>query len=342
MSGVDFTDKFFQQTLEKISVNNSLFFTPRQFYYFFNQRRNLKKPDPLTVASALAIPGSFVLMIVLSILFGFSWVWLALFIIVTICALAVLVSPNLRKSLRGTRRKELNATPSEVEAWYRRWVKINGDPGKLLTPPAIASKANAPSTVISPELKNYSFDRAVICERAELAQCLIANNFHFENNSAVLSLDGYPYDIFNDVMDMLRRNPDLSVYALHDASKKGIELSHILSTDNRWFAGSQVKILDLGLLPRQILDRSVFVEQSSAVRHELPDAVARTLQPQELSWLNAGNSVSVESFPPLTLLRVISQGIAKSRDPKATDALVPVYAGSDVTGVYYYSSDSFG
>jgi hypothetical protein len=123
------------------------------------------------------------------------------------------------------------------------------------------SKANA--IAVDRELKQYSFDRAVICDDAEIARCLIANNFHFENNSAVLSVDGYPHDIFATVMDMLRLNPELQVYAVHDASRRGVALPHILSTEPRWFAGTTVKIFDVGLLPRQIFNRPVVVEKKS-------------------------------------------------------------------------------
>ncbi|MBN8489160.1 MAG: hypothetical protein J0M20_15725, partial [Burkholderiales bacterium] len=42
-----------------------------------------------------------------------------------------------------------------------------------------------------------------------------------ENNCAVLSIDGYPQDIFSTVMEMLKRNPELKVYAIHNADAKG-------------------------------------------------------------------------------------------------------------------------
>ncbi len=48
----------------------------------------------------------------------------------------------------------------------------------------------------------------------EIAQLLIANNFDFENNYAVLSITGYPENIFSTVMEILRRNPDLKIYEL--------------------------------------------------------------------------------------------------------------------------------
>ena len=179
----------------------------------------------------------------------------------------------------------------------------------------------------------------MICDRAEIARCLIANNFHFENNSAVLSVDGYPQDVFDTVMDMLRRNPGLHVYALHDASSRGVALPHTLSTDTRWFAGTTARIFDLGLLPRQIFNRSVFVEKETP-NQLIPEPILATLRPDEVSWLQAGNFVSLESFPPQMLLRIITRGIAKSRDPQSQDALVPVVWADG--GVYYYGAESFG
>ncbi|MGB3640647.1 MAG: hypothetical protein WBA39_24190, partial [Rivularia sp. (in: cyanobacteria)] len=83
-----------------------------------------------------------------------------------------------------------------------------------------------------------------ICDSAEVAQLLIANNFHFENNCAVLSITGYPQNIFSTVMEMLRRNPNLKVYALHDASPRGVNLINHLRTSPNWFLNTDVAIYD--------------------------------------------------------------------------------------------------
>jgi phage terminase large subunit-like protein len=72
----------------------------------------------------------------------------------------------------------------------------------------------------------------------------------------------------------------------------------------------------------------------------LPAHVAATLEPEEVRWLEAGNFVALESFTPQTLMRVVAQGIAKSRDPQAVDALVPVTTGGDGGGVFIYTSES--
>jgi hypothetical protein len=98
------------------------------------------------------------------------------------------------------------------------------------------------------DVGDYSFDRAVICDRARTADLLLANNFHFEHNCAVLTIDGYPPGPFAMVRAMLKRNPRLQVYTLHDATPAGGRMALKLSKDPDWFAGP-LRITDVGLRP---------------------------------------------------------------------------------------------
>lgn len=346
--GVDFTDKFFQQSLSALSVGGSLFFTPRQFYYFFNRRLNAKRTDPSKVAGCILVVGAAALAFILLLARpAFSFLWLLPLLIAAALGVVLLASPGMRRRLRDHEHGQLLATPGQVEGWYIHWLKLNDEAVRMLPPPASAPGRKPQAVQVNSEVMKYSFDRVVVCDRPEIAQCLIANNFHFEHNCAVLSQDGYPHDIFETVMMMLRRNPDLSVYALHDASPTGVELPHALRTDPRWFAASGANVYDLGLLPRQIFKRPAFVERgwqpARGAAAIVPPHVAATLTPEEVRWLEEGNYVALESFTPQTLLRVVAQGIAKSRDPGAADALVPVTAGGDGGGgVFIYTTDSFG
>jgi hypothetical protein len=231
---------------------------------------------------------------------------------------------------------------AQSDEWLQRWQTVNGTLEKLLPAP----RQEALPASIDPEVSAYSFDRAIICDSDEIAQFLIANNIHFENNCAILSISGYPQSIFDTVIEMLRRNADLKVYALHNANPAGVGLVHQLRTSPNWFANQEVTIFDLGISPRQILEtRHMFVQQSQTMAQsarQLPDAVRQGLTAEELAWLDAGNFVELESFRPQKLLRVVNYGLAQSGDPQGNDGLILVDDNVGYGGGYVFVSDSFG
>src|SRR5207245_10189890 len=101
---------------------------------------------------------------------------------------------------------------------WARWREVHEAPEGVITRKAREETRRRPA---EPDLPDYSFDRAVICDRARTVDLLIANNFHFENNCAVLAIGGYPQGPFETVRAMLRKNPRLQVFALHDATTSG-------------------------------------------------------------------------------------------------------------------------
>ncbi len=225
-------------------------------------------------------------------------------------------------------------TPEQLATWLDRWNTIN--PGaKMLGAPRAA--------VVQPgdDVTAYSFDRVVVCESATIAQLLIANNFHFENNCAVVSVGGYPPGLFETVMTMLRRNPELKVYALHDASPRGVRLAHDLRTGRQWFPDPAITIFDVGLTPRQVLgNTNAYVEtlpELAGAARALPLPVRIALQPAELTWLEAGNFVALESLSPQAILQALNRAINLSRIPNVDDGGLIFYDSGA-----YYGVDSFG
>lgn len=345
MPGVNFTDQFFAKTISALSVNDSLFFTPQQFYYFFNLRRNTKSADQLAGCGWILLVLAF---IVLGVVFASQATPLLYSLpILMLLTGTLLLIPGVRKRLSAKKMHRLRIDAGQLESWSGQWMQINGPMTKMLPPPTL----NLPAAQVNPDVTVYSFDRVVVCDSASVAQFLIANNFHFENNCAVLGVGGYPQAVFDTVMEMLRRNPELKVYALHDASPSGVALAHRLRTDPAWFKeNTGVTIYDLGLLPRQTFARTVFVQESEKSKQMFAkftaDAVRSGLQPEEVKWFAEGKYVELESVPPQVLLRMVTLGIAKSRDPRSSDALIPVDSGGGSGGgdggVYIFASDSFG
>lgn len=120
--------------------------------------------------------------------------------------------------------------PARWRRLYARWCAVYGEPRGLVAP---AKRRR--DTTWDAELATYSFDRAVVTDRRDIAEVLLANHFHFENNCAVLTVDGYPEASFDLVRRMLRNNPRLVVLAVHDATPSGAKLPALLAQDKRWF-----------------------------------------------------------------------------------------------------------
>jgi hypothetical protein len=231
---------------------------------------------------------------------------------------------------------------SQFQGWLTRWQQINPI-AKLLSAP----KENALPVAINPDVTAYSFDRLVVTDSAAIAQLLIANNFHFENNCAILSITGYPQSIFQTTMEMLQRNPDLKVYAFHNCSGKGMGLVHHLRTHSQWFANTTIEIFDVGLRPRQVVSLpNVSIEnttESADAAKRLDPTVRQQLSADELAWLDEGNVVLLESFTTQRLIQALNRGIAGSRtylEESSSGGSDFIFIGDSSSS--YYTVDSFG
>ncbi|NEP09428.1 MAG: hypothetical protein F6K14_04155 [Symploca sp. SIO2C1] len=333
-----FTDQFFVNLINNISANNTLYFTPKQFFYLLENK--LAKKDIKTAAGG--IMGLGFIFIVAGFFFLTTDIgWL---LIGVGAVLFVIGGQQSQKPLKSPRSLLINQ--SMTEAWLQRWRQANPAPEKLLQQPR---EQFTPATIES-DVTAYSFDRLVVCDSAEIAQMLIANNFHFDNNCAVLSITGYPQSIFATTMQMLRNNPDLQVYGLHDCNPSGMELVHQLQTDTKWFAQSNVVIVDVGLLPRQIMaaKRNMLVqvsEESAKAAKALPTEIRQKLLANELAWLESGNFVELESFTPLGLIKILNRSLAKSRELGSEGGDLILVGDTDTYSDrdnYFYVVDSFG
>jgi hypothetical protein len=187
--------------------------------------------------------------------------------------------------------------------YLNRWIKVHGRPEKLV------SLENTPAAPVPTELQSYSFDRALIVEDAELAAMLVKNRFHFENNCAILSLDQrFPGPgTLQAVLGMLQRNPNLTVFALHDCSDAGAGMARQLRGPE-WFPDLSVRIYDLGLRSEQLPARGV---------------------------LGVDGVVALSSLRPGKLMKSAYLGFSQASQYSSGDAWVDSGYG------YYYIGDSY-
>jgi hypothetical protein len=334
-----FNDKQFERSVELISVNRTLKFTPRQYYFFLNSMKGVNPP-----AGAAAGCGTFLVAAIIfffGVITGHAMAALVPAIIITLIGIAFL--PNVRTAFGAPPHKSIKVSKPVAMDAFARWSQHNNPINLVL--PSIHDEI-PPKTTVAKELLEYSFDRLIVTEIDEIAQFLIANNFHFENNCAVLSINKYPKHLFSTIMKMLDNNPELKVYALHDCSWRGIAMLEKLRNSPEWFKDRpNVQIIDLGLLPRQIQKKSVFVEGGGGSATEVATSWKNNLTEWETHWLDQGDKVPLESIAPQALIRMITLGIAMSKDPTQKDALVQVDSGSGGgggDGIFIYTSDSFG
>jgi len=232
--GAPITDVGFKRAIEAVSADGHVRWGVEHLYYDVCRRiARGRRPRPVT----LIVFGVLTILVLgtvakgvwpVAVVFGVAWIILGI----------VFFRPRPR-TLRLSRK--------DFDDMWARWQRVHPGPPKGL----IVRQAAKPRTrPVEADVPLYSFDRAVICDRARTVDLLLANNFHFENNCAVLSIEGYPPGPFETVRTMLRRNLRLHVFALHDATPAGCRLAHRLATDPEWFAG-QGRVIDVGLRPGQ-------------------------------------------------------------------------------------------
>jgi hypothetical protein len=330
---VKVTDPLFAKLIANISANNTLFFTPIQLYYLLNKQL---RERPVKVD--LVILFFAILLILINIADNTSKGKIAEVIVIIILGLGASFGYFIYQKQSKKEYKLLIIDREQFNHWLARWNSINNPPEKLLPIP----KTNNLPAVPNLDVTAYSFDRVVVCDTPEIAQLLISNNFHFENNCAILTIDGYPQSIFTTTMEMLRRNLDLKVYALHNCSPRGIQLVSRLRQDENWFPNLAIPIIDVGILPRQIIDnRNLLTLQSTEsaeLARQLPADLRGSLNPNELEWLDAGCHLELEFFSPQKLIRILQRAISESRELAVIEGDGMIVADNR----NYYTVDSFG
>lgn len=296
-SGDRFTDAAFKSAIDSISPNGQVRWGVEHLYYELC-RRIRKRTFPWKIFIVTIVAGV-VLMVLLNLAGPFPQS-------VLLVILAWLAIWFLVRRYGGPRIVRLDQTA--FEQLWQRWVTAHGNP-----PGVISRKPKRdPARLQEADIGDYSFDRAVICDRARTVDLLIANNFHFENNCAILSIRGYPPGPFETVRTMLKRNPKLQVFALHDASTPGCQLAHTLANDPLWFKG-QVPVTDVGIRPRHAGPfRGLFLPRPDESLVEPGQGISA----DERRWLNS-YLLELAAIRPEQILKRLFRAINRKEESSA-------------------------
>lgn len=301
-----FTDMAFQKAIDKVSAGGQVKWGVENLYYEL-----CRKPRNSGAMVAL-----FVFVLVIGILMA---------VVVAQAQPAALIAyvPAVLLVLRAiVKNVKAGLIPrGDFERMWDRWGSVHGKPkGVIARKPQDDKPARAPD----PDIGDYSFDRAVICDRARTVDLLLANNFHFENNCAVLSVGGYPRQAFETVRRMLRRNPRLEVFVLHDITPEGCRLAHRLAKDPEWFKGLGIRIVDVGLRPVHATPFQNLFEKS---QQEVPSGGGIT--PVEARWLSR-HRLELAVIRPEQIVKRLFRAMSQSQ--QAARTATPVLGGRGASG----------
>jgi hypothetical protein len=289
--GDPMTDGAFAAAIERISSRGTVRFLTEHLYYEIRRRQRrafLKSLRNAGIAAAAAMVAGLVFslngVLVMTVILGLFGLWL------------------LSRSPIGERSRFPRA---RFDALLQRFIAAHGMPRGLIERQVPAGASPSGRELSVEEMSAYSFDRAVICDRAETVDLLLANRFHFENNCAVLAIDGYPPRAFQVVRDMLRNNPRLVVVALHDATEAGCKLAHQLRTHQSWFK-DLVPVIDVGLRP--VHHKSLRGQEDRRVpRRSVP--ASEGVSSEEAAWL-AHSTLSLAVVVPEQIIKRLFRAIS--------------------------------
>lgn len=296
------TDALFQKAIDKVSGEGKIRFGVEHLYYEISRRSKGTQAHPV----AIIFGAMFAILLLAAHFFtGAPFVPVGLFGVFALIITLVMIFSRVRGPYV---RMELAA----FSRLYAKWQAVHGNPKSVIQR---APEEELPKHLES-DLGDYSFDRAVICDRAQTVDVLVANNFHFENNCAILTMDGYPKGPFAIIRRMLKRNPKLQVFALHDATVAGCQLAHRLVTDEDWFGSTGLRVIDLGLRPRHAGPFRGLYGRGEGVRILPGDGISA----EEAQWLEK-HTLALAAARPEQVLKRLFAGLQAhiNDDPRQRD-----------------------
>lgn len=331
-------DLLFARAIKDVSADGTLAFTPRQLGYEINRRLLARKTLSCgTGVLAMMLGGGLLYEMI-------RWRYAAPAFMVSGLAMAATTGKKAKTGRKAARYPKMPISKFESD-YLPQWIKTHDKIPKLLPSPVPRSEGGKQGK--APDVTAYSFDRALVVDHAETAAMLVANNFHFENNCAILSLDGYPFGTADTIKTMLARNPALKVFALHNASVPGCQMGRTLRGPE-WFPDTSVRLIDLGLRPQHVVNGGLIAVAN--IPTKFPTDVGTSLGAEEIAWLEQGNVAELHALRPAKLMRAVYQGFARANQTDdavvGSDGFIIVDTGPSVWvhdgGADVYAADSFG
>jgi hypothetical protein len=312
------TDELFARSIDNLSDNGNCCFTTQQLFYFLD--KNLRQTNSQRTNSTLIVV---IFLTLLGLAIGIFPLLFPDYVrpqeAYTIPAiLLILLAAGIgvfKFSAIATGSETNSVSENQFQEWLARWQAVNDRTLEKLLP---YSTEETLLSQIEWQGNPESFQRIIICDRPEVAQLLIANQFPLETSCAVCHFDAYRWENWKRVKEAIERYSNVKIYALHGATPEGVSLIfEVIARSDLMGLAANVKVYDLGLLPRQVLKNPHIAvqnsEESSKAAKNLLGTIRQNLLMKELNWLEQGNFVELEYFSYPQLREIIVKGMESDR-----------------------------
>ena len=283
------------QAIERISAKGHLRFTERQLYFALAQSESDDAGCVVAMGGLAAIGLSILMPFMMPVAAVVTVVWLFL-------------------RLRRERKQVVSFPYARMRELISKWERAHGKIEGLISPRGAVKVGEAQRTPRAgsldepSDLLDYSFDFAIVTDRDETAELLVANNVHM-NGVAVLSIESFPGDMRRGLVEAIAGNQFATILLLHDATDRGVTLASQLR-ELGWFPRQLV--IDLGLTPRQaMMLRSPSTDRRPQARHIQRAEADGDITAEEAKWLRSRHGVELAVIPPARLLNVVRAAMGR-------------------------------
>lgn len=291
----------FKKLVEKLSVENTLYYTPEQLRYQAARKviPTLRKPNSLISLGLIVVGWAIAGYIISGFLASQSIVRLLVGLVILVGG----VWYGLGRAPLGIMKPR--------QFWNKvieRWTQVYGKPPtRLLSPDEIKHMRTEQSM---PE----PLRAILVCPEREVLACLQANRLPEELGLGLLP-DKPPFSLAEEsILAAAQAWPELPVLVLHDAGPDGVFLADRIK--KAFGLSDQHRLIDLGLQPRHVMQYNlVHWGQRPPIRRwfKLGELIrSGRLNEQEVAWLRWGNYSPILLLSPKRLTIIVTNALERN------------------------------
>jgi len=178
--------------------------------------------------------------------------------------------------------------------------------------------------VESYEVPDHVYNKILYVEKRGFKDVLIANNFHNKYDIAIIGAQGQSSFDTRKLLRKIAGKGDIIILCVHDADIGGCMISYTLANPSKLLKDHRVKVIDLGLSPREAMELGLPTEEAR-IENEIPKELLAFLEPEEIEFLRGtpappnskykyiGKRVELNAFTPEEFINWLTKKLEEHR-----------------------------